>query len=489
MGVVANRFLGLSEDSSENGDLIEQMANFAIDIVSGLKRISVNNETLGANFGGDLTGKLLSYALEPAHNSSQKSLFCFKIVCCLLPDSGIKETPSVILVSLPFVRQFAGVICGSCCETALSDSSETAENADNRMVVENNTNATLNLTQGPVEPFGTFRLEALGVVERMFVSDCEGMWEAVAQSDVILGALIDVFYKYPWNTFLHTTAYNIFKAIISSSKPEAEPIKEALFCKYGFLERLAASEETGNENVRFDYFAFNTRLFVLVKDSESKLIKDAFNETFTKDDNHSVALSALKKRSEEESLSLNKVRQKNITKSFDDFISFFNRGGIHCLAGDDIIDDDDDDDDDYVQPGSGKAPSYLEIDMFNVLDDDDDDEIYTIKENPGEEDKKDGVDDGGDENEMSEKIRLSGNENDIGGDDNTDVGANENKDDGINDDYVVYNANENVGGDNVDSNTSVDVDENRDGGIINDGIFNDEDDDIAIIPPEKKLKL
>lgn len=483
MGVVVNRFLGLNEDNSENGDLIEQIATFAIDIISGLKRISVNNEMLGANFGSDLTGKLLSYALEPSHNSSQKSLFCFKIMCCLLPDSDVKETPNVILVSLPFVKQFASVICGSCCETALPDASEGAENADDKMVVENDTKTALNLTQGPVEPFGTFRLEALGVVERMFVSDCEEMWKAVTQSDVILGALVDVFYKYPWNTFLHTTAYNIFKAIISSGKPEAEPIKEALFCKYKLLERLAASEETSNINVRFDYFAFNTKLFVLVKDSESKVIKDAFNETFTKDDKHSSALSALKKRSEEESLSLNKVRQKNITKSFDDFISFFNRGGIHCLAGDDIIDDDDDSDDDYIQPGSGKAPSYLEIDMFNVLDDDDDDEIYTIKENPGDEDKKGGIDDGGDENETSEKIRLSGNENDIGGDDNTDVGANENKADSIGDDYVVYNTNENNVGDNVDNNVGVDADGNRD------GIFNDDDEDITIIPPEKKLKL
>lgn len=455
-GTVCNKFLELSEEDYSNEELIEQIANFTIDVVSNLRRMNYTNEPHDMKYNDSLIAKLLFYALDPdQHNSpssssslsftpSPKRTLCFKIVGSLLPSFDAKESSNAVLATLPFINSFADVISKGSVEKTPSTNDEVTHSGEdagekdvdeigecgegkesvddgNNMVVEGPSEsegqkAVFVLSQGPVEPFGTFRLEALGVVEKIIVSDCDDVWKCVTEADSVLNALVDVFYKYKWNTLLHASVYNILKTVISSDKPNAEPVRELLFVKYRFLERLAASEEVDG-GVRFDYFAFNTKLFTLANDSKIKVVKDSFNETFAKDGPHSEALAELEKRSKDESSSLDKTRHKPPRKTFEDFDMYFNRVYLSSLIGvdhDDGIDDvenDDDDDKDYHVERS-RASTYPPIDIFN---DENDDDFYPGKTDP--EEGRNDEEESNNPNSLGEKEHPGDGSN---GDDNED---------------------------------------------------------------------
>lgn len=481
-GALCSKFLELSEDGYDNEELIEQIANFIIDVVGGLKRMNFTNEPHDMKYNDSLTAKLLSYALNTDKHSnssspSPKRVLCFKIVSSLLPSFDFKESPSVLLAVLPFLSSFADVIHKGSNQPAqvahpssvdyvseekeieeaekIGDSGENGVNAvgDSNMAVEDSSEDIEHkdvfvLSQGPVEPFGTFRLEALGVVEKVITSDCDAVWEFVVGTDSILNALVSVFYKYKWNTLLHASVYNIFKVIISSDSPHAESVRELLFGKYMFLERLAASEEVVEADVksgavRFDYFAFNTKLFGLVNESKSRVVKDAFNKTFAKDGVHNATLLGLKKRSKDESVSLDKMRHKPSKKTFDAFDIYFNRSSLSCFIssthgdGFDDVEDDDDDDEDYHDEGQ-RVSTYHPIDIFS---DSNDDDFYSTKMDT-EEDRND--DESNNLNSPSEKDHSDGDSND-----------------------------------NDEGNGTGDSSSNGD---------DDNDEDYAMLPPEKKMK-
>lgn len=512
--------MGLSEDGYDNENLMEQMANFITDSVTNLKRLEYLNESLTIEYGGHnniLINKLLSYALDSSHGASQKSLLSLRIVNCFLQNTSIKEQqnpPDLFGATFSFFESFAKIIGGSTV-VRVNSSDASAPKKENesdgdekKMDVENSGGGEikkifLNLSQGPVEPFGEFRLEALGIVEKILVSDSNGVWNVVNDFDVILDALSNVFYKYKWNTFLHASVYNIFKMIITSEKPAADDVRKKLFLKYGFVERLAVSEETDNGDsiTKFDYSAFNTKLFTLISESKNKIVKDAYDETFTKDEKHKAVLTGLQKRSKEESSSLDKSRHKIIRKTFDEFINFFTRSGIPCpIDSDDdsvdVIDDDDDDDDDYVPHKSKTAAAaattaaYAEIDIFSDFNEED---FYSSKGN-SENNKNVG------DNTLTENDHTDGDNNVVNSneDNNNNTNNNNNVDD---DDENTLNKNDNLDNDkdvnmDVNNKTSISIDNyitiNNDDDINieynNNKDSNDDDDDDLSLPPEKKAK-
>lgn len=103
----------------------------------------------------------------------------------------------------------------------------------------NKPDTMINMTTGRIEPFGYLRMKIMQLLEALISSKHEPTIALLLEKNVFK-IILDLFFHFEWNNFLHLRVYSIVKSILEGTN---ELVKNFLLVECQLIERLVKAHE------------------------------------------------------------------------------------------------------------------------------------------------------------------------------------------------------------------------------------------------------
>jgi hypothetical protein len=105
---------------------------------------------------------------------------------------------------------------------------------------------TMDMSFGPLKPpVGQHRLQILSTILAMVLTAHSSVFDMMVAGG-LLPAVIELFFAYPWNTFLHQTVFEIVVTVLNSPHP---PLRSQLIRDSHIVDRILQAEELNQKEI------------------------------------------------------------------------------------------------------------------------------------------------------------------------------------------------------------------------------------------------